>query len=496
MTRTWHSIALLAVVVVGSVFIAGCRTTQERWKNARGMARVDSPEASAAPSSRNDTHGDTATVSEGIAHSGLDPNTGVRGTLVAASFPRKDSLSHYLRPASFSFSEMAEDGETGLTLQEVEGIALQLHPAIRQQQARVTAARGQRTQAGLPFNPVLQYQSEEVGNEQASGLHSVAISQQIVTADKLRLAEQVACHEVQKQLSRLKMEELRVLARVRQAFNRALVARQRTRLTAQILNVAEESISAVEDLVDAEEASRLALLQTRVQAEQTRIDSDNAQTNYLASMRGLAAAVGDPSIETQSLSGDLATSLDDRPWETLVQELVASSPEMSLAGSELQRARWALQLACGQVVPNVTGQAGVGYDAATDDTFATFGVSVPLPIRNRNQGNIQSARASIVAASNEMDATRLSLESRLAAAVGRYEVARDRHMRLATTVVPAAEEAYALASLAFEEGEADYLQLLTAQRALFNTRLSVLNALENANAAAAEIDTSLVSLPF
>ncbi|MEM6690444.1 MAG: TolC family protein, partial [Planctomycetota bacterium] len=345
-------------------------------------------------------------------------------------------------------------------------------------------------------NPVMQYQSEEIGNDDSTGLHTVTISQQFVTANKLGIAQQVQSREYQKQLSRLRIEELRVMARVRTAFALGLVAQNRVDLTETIFDLARQTESGVNDLVEAEEASRLALLQAKVETEQAKINYENARSQYQATIRSLSAAVGDSTIAVSRLVGELPDPSNDRPWDSMLESLAASSPEMSLAGSELERAKWALQLACARVVPNVTGQAGVGYDAVSDDTFALIGVSVPQPIRNRNQGNIRSARADITGAAAAIDETRLSIEGRLARSVGQYEISRERYWRLTDSVIPAAEEAYELAKKAFEVGEADYLLLLTTQRTLFEKRLVALEALGQVTIASNEIDTLLVTLPF
>ena len=133
-------------------------------------------------------------------------------------------------------------------------------------------------------------------------------------------------------------------------------------------------------------------------------------------------------------------------------------------------------------------------DTATDDTYAIVGVSVPLPIRNRNQGNIQTARADIAAASAAIEQTRLSLDGRLADAVGRYQTARQRYEKLVSRIVPNAEETYRLSQQAFAAGESDFLQLLTVQRTLFTTRLSALDAFGQAKQALAEIEGLLITL--
>jgi cobalt-zinc-cadmium efflux system outer membrane protein len=390
---------------------------------------------------------------------------------------------------------VAMESQVGLTIESAESMAVVSHPAIIEANARVDSACGQYVQAGLPFNPVLQYQSDEIGNDTSSGIHTVNLSQQFVTANKLGLARQVQAQVVQKERARLQTTQLKVLTRVRASFAAALVAQTRSDIANQIVELAEKSVTSVSELYEAEEVSKIEVLQAKVEAEQARIASENAKTQLSANRRALAAAIGTSELPSDVLVGDPAADLTDTPWEQLVSEIAAASPELAAAGSELERARWSLSLACAQITPNVTGQAGVGYDAATDDTFAMIGVSVPLPIRNRNQGNIRSARANIVAASAAIDRTRLSLDGRLADAVGRYQIARQRYVRLHATVLPSAEETFDLSRKAFQAGETGYLQLLTTQRTLFNTQLSLLDALAQAKNAMADIDGYLVNLP-
>ena len=391
-------------------------------------------------------------------------------------------------------STREEEPATGGGLATYESIALQSHPIIVRSRARVQAAQGRYQQAWLPFNPVLQYQSEEIGNDDSSGLHRVTLSQQIVTANKLGLAQNVQAQEVQKQQAALRRAELQVLTGVRTAFAQALVAQERARLTEEIVELSSKSKQSVQSLLDAQEVSRVALLQVGVEAQDAKIKADNASTTLAASRRRLAAATGLATLPLGPLSGDLDAQLSQAPWEALVETLRESSPELAAAGSEYERAKWALHLACAQATPNVTGLAGVGVDTATDDTFASIGVSMPLPIRNRNQGNIRAARAEVDSAAAAIDQTRLDLESRLADAVGRYQMARERFERLRDLVLPIADETFQLSISAVEAGESSYLQLLTAQRTLFTTQLSALDALSQALQASAEIEGMLVTL--
>lgn len=501
---SYRSVLILpSILLSGMTLIAGCQLGGGR----SAMSSTNTAPTSVVPSDESlpNQNGDSAVVQvafDEFVVTQAEPIGGPQSTRRSVSQDSQSEESETFRfpdmlaaPVNEAMMDEVLPFEGGdLSLEQLEASALVSHPAITRARAQVNSQQGQYLQAGLPFNPVLQYQSEEIGNEGASGLHSVRINQQFVTANKLGIAQQVQAREVQKQQAQLRAAELRVLTRLRTAFAAAAVSQRRTELTDQIVELAERSLLSVQSLVDAKEASNVALLQAKVELDQARVNAENAATQLQADRRALAAAVGMPELPPSDLAVDRGETLEEAPWELLLSELEASSPELAQAGSELERARWALRLACAQVTPNITGQLGVGVDAATDDTYAIVGVSVPLPIRNRNQGNIQTARADIAAASAAIEQTRLSLDGRLADAVGRYKTARQRYVQLVSRIVPNAEETYRLSQQAFAAGESDFLQLLTVQRTLFSTRLSVLDAFGQAKQALAEIDGQLVTL--
>lgn len=373
-----------------------------------------------------------------------------------------------------------------------EATAMASHPAIIQQRALVQSARGQWVQAGLPINPTAQYQSDEIGNDETSGIHSLQFNQTWITANKLGLAQRVAVANLRKAEAQLRRTELKVLTSVRIAYIAALVAQERVDQTRQLVDLADKSVASVEAMLQAAEVSKIALLQSQTAADQASIAFENSLANQQASIRHLKASIGVDVVIADRLAGDALSMLPEMPWESMLAELVASSPEMSSAGSELERAQRALQLACAQSTPNVTTQVGVGYDASTDDTFAVLGLSVPLPIRNRNQGNIASARADINAAGAAISKTEADLASRLASATGRYSTARHRVEVMRDAILPRAEETMELSRKAFEVGESSFLELLTSQQTLSQTRLNLLDAIEQARTAAAEIDGLLV----
>lgn len=382
----------------------------------------------------------------------------------------------------------------GIGLPELEQMAVDRHPSLAQFRSQVDAARGQRMQAGLPYNPTLQYQSDEIGNDDSTGIHSLQLSQRFVTGNKLALAQSVQSQQVNQAQALWQRQLLQVRVDVQVAFARALVEQQRVELSEQIRTLARQSEETASQLTEAGEVSRVALLQARVELENASLAAENAAIQYAAARRRLAATVTLDALPEGRLAGNLADDLTSAPWESLLNELLASSPELAVAGTQIHAAEQALRLACAQNIPDVTAQVGFGVDTATDDTFAVLGVSVPLPIRNRNQGNIHSARARIAAANAAVSATQFDLTRRLADAVARYRVAKRRYERLEQTVLPLAQETLSLSLEAFRGGETSYLELLTAQRSLFSTRLRSLDALADARQALAEINGQLVTI--
>ena len=379
-----------------------------------------------------------------------------------------------------------------LTMEEAESLTSATHPELVAARSEVDAAWGQYVQSGLQYNPTLQYQSDEIGNEDASGIHSVSLSQQFVTANKLGIAQQVQAQEVQKRQAMVELARLRVVTRMRTRFITALVAQKRLTLAQQIARLSQKSLESVEDLWEAEEVSKIALLQAKVELQRAKMAQDNVQTELDSARRDLAAAIGIPELRRADLSGEVQGVFVETPWQTMMNELTAKSPELAAAGAQVERAKWALSLACAQATPNITGQVGVGYDAVTDDTFARIGISIPLPIHNRNQGAIRTARAKIHQAQAAVQQTQLDLASRLAKTIGQYKKSLQQLRRLEDEILPIAEETYELSREAFDAGESDYLQLLTAQRTLFTTRVTLLDASASARLAAARVEGLLV----
>ena len=95
-------------------------------------------------------------------------------------------------------------------------------------------------------------------------------------------------------------------------------------------------------------------------------------------------------------------------------------------------------------VPDVNTEASLKYDNATQNTIVGIQLGIPLPLFDRNQGNIQRTYGELTAAENEVRRVELSLQQRLAAAFEHYETARQQTEKYKESVLPSAQQSLEL----------------------------------------------------
>jgi cobalt-zinc-cadmium efflux system outer membrane protein len=421
----------------------------------------------------------------GAAHTGVDFLV-IRDELAAPSSPT-------VQPEPIPFPAREAGPAAGLTLAELEATAERCNPTLAQAAARVQAARGQCLQVGLYPNPVVGYQGSEIGDEGRAGQQGGFISQEIVTAGKLRLNRAIACQEIQQAECVWAAQRFRVLTDVRRGFYEVLVAQRTVELTEQLVGIGARGVKAAEELLKAKEVARADVLQARIEADSARILLDKARNRYAGAWRNLAAVVGDPALQPTQLAGGLQDGTARFTWEDTLSRLLAESPQLAGAQAGVARAHAALSRECAGRVPNVELQAGVQYDNATRDTIAGVQVGIPIPIYNRNQGNIAKAQAELAAAQHEVQRVQLALQQRLAAVFEQYATAQQQVEKYTRDIMPSAQESLKLVSAGYRQGEFGYLVLLTAQRTYFQTSLAHLEALRDLRAATAAIEGNLLS---
>ena len=207
---------------------------------------------------------------------------------------------------------------------------------------RIRAANGELEQVGLYPNPVAGYSSEEMGTNGTAGKQGAFVSQEFVTAGKLKLNRAVASQEVRQAQWAWQSQMLRVLNDVRSSYFDVLFAQQTIAINEQLVRIGDENLKAAENLFAAKEVSRVDVLQAGVEADAARIRLQNARNRHQSAWRQLTAVLGAPEMQPAALAGRLEDNLPQLDPNTALQQVLAASPQLAEARAGLDRAaaRW------------------------------------------------------------------------------------------------------------------------------------------------------------
>lgn len=384
---------------------------------------------------------------------------------------------------------VASGGTRPIGLPELTRITLERNPRLAQVKFAVDAARGRAVQAGLYPNPTVSITGNELGDRTGPGgiWTTPYVSQEIVTANKLGLSRSVALKEVDQATLTVMSERFRLLTTVRQGYYEVVTLQRRIEILGELVRLAERSVENAERLLKAKQVARLDLVQLEVDLERYRAELEATQRSLPAAFRRLAASVGANDLPHRPVTGTLDSPLPEYDLEQVRTYVLGIHPDVRSAQIGVERAQLALRRAQVEPIPNVTLSAGYTRQNQNQSSDWDVGVGLPVPLWNRNQGNIRTARAQVGEAVHEVGRVQNDLVSRLATAFGTYAPARKRADRYRTAILPRAEETYQLSLKAYQGGQFEYLRVLQAQRALVEANLEYVRSLGEMWQAASEV---------
>jgi len=363
-----------------------------------------------------------------------------------------------------------EAGKHVMTLADFESLALSSNPTIAELSATTQKAAGYRTQVGLRANPTIGYSGMQLADE-GTDQHVGFISQTIVTGDKLQLNRQVLNESLRAQLFHLESQKYRVATDLRVKFYDALAAQRRVKLIQDFRSVVDKGLELAELRKKAQEGSQLDIVQAKVQKNEIELALQQAEISFAAAWRELAAIVGRPDMQAVELSGVLPEDEDPMDWAAIASTMIGSSPEYQAAQARVSQAMANIRRQCAQPIPNLDLQLGAGVDNATDSGMLNVQVGAPIPVFNRNQGNIAAARAELQRASREVERIENSIKARLAAVSRDYDSSLAAVNKYTRDILPNARQGLELADAAYDVGETSFVQVLVARKSYFDTNL-------------------------
>jgi cobalt-zinc-cadmium efflux system outer membrane protein len=340
--------------------------------------------------------------------------------------------------------------------------------------AAVEAARGKAVQARLYPNPVIAGFSPQIAGP--SSQWSGTVAQDLVTAGKLRLSQQAALREVQMAEYELIRTRYDVLAEVRQNFYSLLVSQRRVEIYQLLMDIAKSSYEIGRQLAEAGEGTRADVLFWSIERDRAEVRLINSSVYIETGRRQLAAAIGLPRADVGAIEADLFQKI---PWfdlKTLQEEIVRANAKPRAAEARIAQSQWALERAVVQPIPNINVMGGYQRQVGPAQQQGLVQVMMQVPLFDRNQGNIRSARADIASSRAELRTIELDLATQAAQAIAMYRVAQRQADWYEQAILPKARQTLELTQQLYARGEVTFLSLLQAQKILTETELAFVDA--------------------
>ncbi|MGH1378943.1 MAG: TolC family protein [Alphaproteobacteria bacterium] len=362
--------------------------------------------------------------------------------------------------------------------------ALHNNPSYRAALADIRSAEGQRAQASLLVNPNAVFEIENfAGEDEQEGFDGAeltfGIEQTIEIGGKRKNRTSIADYDVKISHEQAKAQALSLLAETEYAFIRLAVAEEGLKLADRRLGLADKTHDIVKNRIGAAKAPEIQHTKADIEKASAEVEKRQAQKELLSAKNNLARILGG-SEDAEGISVDV--SLDKLPQlmdRQVMIDALQQSPQARMQQFMNMRAKSSLSLAHSYSLPDPTFGIGVRRFNENDSTALIASISIPIPVFNRNQGEIVKAQADVVKAEAIGQASYLTQEQSAIDAWESLSSAIEETKRYQSEIIPSARKAYNQADEGYSRGAFSFLDLLDAQRTLNEVQEAHLKSILN-----------------
>jgi len=394
--------------------------------------------------------------------------------------PRKIAVLCLVLAATAS----AQAGQ-GLSLPEALSAAFANNPELAAAGREIGIAEGERRQAGLIPNPELSWEVEDTRRDTSTT--TVTLSQALELGGKR--GARIAVASSGQTIAQLDLQRQRngLRADVVQAFHTALRAQTAVELAQQSQALTARGLKVVQGRVTAGQSSPVEATRAQVQLAQAHAEVRRAETQRTVAFQALARLTGSPLAAFREVqAADLSPGAAPSAAALLAQ--LEQTAEWRLAAAQIERGDASLGSEKAQRIPDLTVSLGSQYSREDRERVNVVGLSMPLPLFDRNQGNVLAAARRADQARDLRNAVELRLRSETRSAVSQWRTALQDVEDYDRTILPSAQQAVDTATRGFEMGKFAFLDVLDAQRTLIEARALYLEALAQATDARAQVE--------
>ena len=385
--------------------------------------------------------------------------------------------------------------ETDLALRDAIHLMLQKNPELASFSKEVRALEGIKIQAGKFRNPALDVESEDINarpNTPAAQFTTIRFSQLIELGGKRSARINAASISQELADKNYESKRLELIARVANVFIKVLAGQEQLQLAEESIQLAKKVVRSAAKRVEAGKAPPIEETKARVAFSTASIVLEQTRRELTTARKQLSLLWGNSSPQFRKVLGNLESRVEIPSFEILEQRL-DKNPIALHSIKNIEQHKALVEIEKLRRIPDITVGAGVRRYTRADETTAIVNVSIPIPLFDFNQGNLQAANQRVGKAIDEQAAIDLQLRSELTKAYEALSAAQNEIDVLHDEVLPGARSSFDIANKGYELGRFSFLEMLDAQRTLFQNQILYVRALTNYHRLINEIERLIAS---
>ena len=380
-----------------------------------------------------------------------------------------------------------------LTLDQALEMAERRHPQLAETRALIEAASGRAQQAGTFPNPeaILGAQQIPVQSYPVPDRQYVAgFGQTIPLGNRLAKAREAELLDREIRLRGLESVHRQLRKRVHGSFATALYQESAFQAQSRITAGLGSMVAVTKARLDAGDVIPQDLARSEMELARAEVELRRSESLRKQGLIALAAAVGDPDLEVKSVEGNLEVAFEVPTLDALAANL-STQPELQAAEAGVRASSARIALAKAERIPDVKVEALYHRLEVSEQNTFDLGMSIPLPLFNRNQGKLREARSEALAAEARVRNTANELNLKLRESYVALTNALDNLKTFRNQILPRAEIILKSAELRYASGDSALTDVLPVRRDWAAEHLSYLETLREVMLSWAEVSSFL-----
>jgi outer membrane protein, heavy metal efflux system len=379
-----------------------------------------------------------------------------------------------------------------ITLKDALSLTMTHNPELSQALSGVLIKETGIGRSGVIPNPEMDFEAEQFGGVgQRKGFEGAEItfrvSQMIELGGKRAARIREARLERDTAAWEYEIRRLDVLTGATVAYISLLRAQEKAVLAKETVSLAGSFAAAAGEMVKAGKVAPLEEARARVTFSRERIKQEQTARELAVARKGLASFWGgtEPVFER---AGGVLDSLVMVPQLETMKDTLDKNPEMARWAVEMVRYSSVVELEKRRRIPDITLSGGAGRYMDDNSNAWLMGLTVPLPLFDRNQWNRRQAEQERTRAMEERRALDVQVKTDFFRAYQELVSSYDNARVLMNEIIPAAQKTLSDAQEGYRRGKFSSLDVLEAQRTYFETREQGIDTLAAYHTAVAEVE--------